>query len=120
MAASVTLTDKSAARVRGGLPWVYAADLTDGPSPSDDVELVALRDRRGAALGTALWSPKSPIPVRVLGPGALVLDRALLADRLDAALARRRSDGYDTAAESGSDSAARLVHGEADGLPGLF
>jgi 23S rRNA (cytosine1962-C5)-methyltransferase len=117
--ACVTLTDKGAARVRGGLPWVYAADLA-GAQPGGEVELVALQDRRGGALGTALWSPKSPIPVRVLGPGTLTLDRELLGARLDAALERRRSDGYEVEARAGSDSAARLVHGEADALPGLI
>jgi 23S rRNA (cytosine1962-C5)-methyltransferase len=122
LAPAVILTDKGAARVRGGRPWVYAADLAgsgSSPPPSDDVELVTLRDRRGTSLGTGLWSPRSPIPVRVLGSGALTLDHVLLRDRLRASLARRRSDGYEVDARVG-ESAARLVHGEADSLPGLI
>jgi 23S rRNA (cytosine1962-C5)-methyltransferase len=116
----VTLTDKGAARVRGGLPWVYAADVV---VPEEDTtkdvanETVELRDKRGARLGTGLWSPKSPIPVRLLGREAVTFDRALLEARLQAALARRRADGYVAGCED--DGAARLVHGEADALPGL-
>lgn len=113
----VTLTDKGAARVRGGLPWVYASDVA--LPCSDDSELCELRDRRGAILGTGLWSGKSPLPIRVLGRSPnLALDEALLSARLDAALARRVVDGYEVSA--GAQSAARLVHGEADGLPGLI
>ena len=48
------------------------------------------------------------------------LDAALLRTRLVAALERRRHDGYEPSAAPGVDSAARLVHGEADGLPGLI
>lgn len=118
MTAIVTLTDKGAARVRGGLPWVYAADLARPHDGDDDV--VELRDRRGATLGTGLWSPRSPVPVRILAREPVTLDRALLSARLAAALARRAADGYEPAARSGGESAARLVHGEADALPGLF
>ncbi len=112
----MTLTDKGAARVRGGLPWVYASDVTQ--PLADEAEVVALCDRRGQALGTALWSPKSPIPVRVLARDAVTLDRSLLATRLDAALVRRGTDGY--VARADAESAARQVHADADRLPGLI
>jgi 23S rRNA (cytosine1962-C5)-methyltransferase len=112
----VTLSDNGAARVRGGLTWVYASDVTERCAP--DVELCTVRDRRGSTLATALYSANSPVPLRVLGRGEVVLDRAFLAMRLDAALARRTRDGYEIHAKT--DSAARLVHGEADGIPGLI
>src|SRR5688572_24485060 len=115
MQASVTLTDKGAARVRGGLPWVYASDVAQAAGASAD--LVELRDRRGTSLGTALWSANSPIPVRVLDRGSVTLDEALLGARVAAALERRRRDGFHTDARDGG--AARLIHGEADALPGL-
>jgi len=108
----VTLTDKGAARVRGGLPWVYASDVSGA---AGEGETCALVDRRGASLGFALWSAKSPIPVRVLGREAIALDDAFFRERIGAAIARRARDGFATAPES----AARLVHAEADGLPGL-
>jgi 23S rRNA (cytosine1962-C5)-methyltransferase len=95
---------------------VYASDVAQPLAA--EAEVVALCDRRGQALGTALWSPKSPIPVRVLARDAVTLDRSLLAARLDAALVRRGTDGY--VARADAESAARLVHGEADLLPGLI
>ncbi len=112
----VILSDKGAARVRGGLPWIYASDVSQGCDEA--AEVCELRDRRGTSLGTALWSAKSPLPLRVLGRGALTLDPALLSLRLDAALARRTRDGYDIGANT--KTAARLVHAEADALPGLI
>src|SRR5450755_414600 len=106
--AKVTLTDKGGARVRGGSPWVYAADVA---KHEGEGELCSLRDRRGD-LGWALWSEKSPIPVRVLGREAGELDENFFTARLAAAIERRRKDGFSFDAES----AARLVHAEADGL----
>ena len=100
--------------MRGGLPWVYAADVVK--HEGDDEDICTLADRRGA-LGSALWSAKSPIPVRVLdrAPEPVVLDAAFFESRLRAAIDRRRTDGYIATGES----AERLVHAEADALPGL-
>lgn len=116
MLPSVTLTDKGAARVRGGLPWVYASDVAQACTA--ETETCELRDRRGTSIGTGLWSARSPVPIRVLARGQVTFDRALLAQRIDAALARRLRDGYEIGGTT--QSAARLIHAEADGLPGLI
>jgi 23S rRNA (cytosine1962-C5)-methyltransferase len=67
-------------------------------------------DRRGKFLGTALYSPRSEIRLRLL----TLEDRSIDADwwpqRLSACLTRRA--GIDA-------TAMRLVHGEGDGLPSL-
>jgi 23S rRNA (cytosine1962-C5)-methyltransferase len=68
-------------------------------------------------LATALWSRRSPIALRVLDRQELRADELerLIEARLVAAQARRRylveGRGWD---------ACRVVHGEADRLPGLF
>ena len=110
---SVKVSPRGAERVRAGHPWVGRADVLEAAAGAGDV--VRVLDRRGALLGTAMASPASPIALRMLGREELALDAALLDARIADAVARRapwvRSEGWD---------AFRVVHGEADLLPGLF
>ncbi|MCB1746076.1 MAG: class I SAM-dependent rRNA methyltransferase [Gammaproteobacteria bacterium] len=95
-------------------PWVFSgavARVDGGPQPGETVEVVAAD---GAFLGRGAYSPRSQIRVRILSfDPAVAVDEALIASRLQHALAYRarqfpvRPDGL------------RLVHGEADGLPGV-
>jgi 23S rRNA (cytosine1962-C5)-methyltransferase len=95
-------------------PWVFSgavARVDGGPQPGDTVEVVS---SDGAFLGRGAYSPRSQIRVRVLSfDDAVAVDEALVGARLREALAYRerlfprRPDGL------------RLVHGEADGLPGV-
>ncbi|HWE29233.1 MAG TPA: methyltransferase, partial [Polyangia bacterium] len=105
----VTVTARGAARLRGGHPWVYAEDIAREASGSDVVRVV---DGRGAMLGTALWAPGARLPLRLIARETVTLDATLLEARVRTAdeLRRRmlpRADAY------------RVVHAEADALPGL-
>jgi 23S rRNA (cytosine1962-C5)-methyltransferase len=111
MKPTAMLSPRGVARLRSGHPWARREDVVRGPEGPGDV--VELRDGRGGFLGTALWSPSSPVAARVLDRGQVELDAALLDARIGAALERRR------ALLPGAD-AYRVVHGEADLLPGLF
>lgn len=110
MSATVVVTEAGAARIRAGHPWVYAKDVRRADGDADVARVV---DGGGRLLATALFSAGAPLPLRILGRGALALDEALLGARIDRALARR-------AALFPHADAYRLVHGEADGLPGLI
>jgi 23S rRNA (cytosine1962-C5)-methyltransferase len=104
----ITVSQRGAARARDGQPWIYRTDvLGDG----GDAEEVTITDERGRDLAVALWvKPPAPIALRVLSPGASAPPfDDLLQDRLAAAVARR-----------GGARLCRLVHAEADGIPGLF
>lgn len=94
-----------------GHPWIYRSDVER--RPDTPAGAVRVRDRRGAELGWALWSPASEISLRLLDrdPGARMDDEWWHA-RIARALARR-------APLAESASAYRLVHGEGDGLPSL-
>jgi 23S rRNA (cytosine1962-C5)-methyltransferase len=105
---AVTLTARGTARVRAGHPWVFAVDVARASDEAGDVARVV--DGRGALLGTALWAPGAQLAVRMLSRGEVTLDAAFLRARIDQALGRRRGIGGD---------AFRVVHGEADLLPGL-
>ncbi len=104
---TVSLTPRGAARVRAGHPWVFAVDVARAADGEGDVARVV--DGRGALLGTALWAAGAQLPIRMLSRGEVRLDGEFLRARLQQALARR----------AGVGDAFRVVHGEADLLPGL-
>jgi 23S rRNA (cytosine1962-C5)-methyltransferase len=112
----VRLLPKTPAQpIRFGTPWVYADQIvldrrTRAIPPGS---IVALEDAERRALGAAAFNPASKIALRLLdrAPGA-VIDRDWLAARLARALTLR---------ETLFDAPFyRLVHAEADGLPGVI
>ncbi len=113
--AVVRLKPKAEARaIRHGFPWVYADELvtdrrTQGLAPG---ALAVLEDGDRRALGLVTVNVKSKIICRMLDRDpAAVIDRAWFAAKLGHALALRARI-YPT-------PFYRLVHAEADGLPGV-
>jgi len=101
-------------RLRRGHPWVYSNEVEMTPAtkalPAGTV--VTVEDAGDEALATALFNPHSLIAVRVLADHPdVAITPAFIAGRLRRALSLREAlvDGpwY------------RLIHAEADGLPGL-
>ncbi|MBL8922298.1 MAG: class I SAM-dependent rRNA methyltransferase [Myxococcaceae bacterium] len=106
------ITKKGVERWKNGHPWIYAADVE---SVGDDVQagdVVRVEDTRGWFLGQALYSKASKISLRWLAWDDTPIDEAVLRARLEAADALRRREYPD-------ETAYRVVHGEADQLPGL-
>lgn len=102
-------------RLRAGAPWVFSNEIAMRPEyrqfpPGGIVRLEAEDGRR---LGTFMFNPHSLIAARLLDrdPDAAI-DRAWLAARLSEAIALRQRL-TDTPYH-------RLVHAEADRLPGLI
>jgi 23S rRNA (cytosine1962-C5)-methyltransferase len=112
-APTVTVTQKGAARARAGHPWIFRADVAAAPPDLASGAEVRVADARQNFVARAFWAVKSPIALRVLSRNDSALDEELLAARLRRALERRR------ALFPGAD-AFRLLHGEADLLPGYF
>jgi 23S rRNA (cytosine1962-C5)-methyltransferase len=110
MTPTVEVNERGAARLRGGNPWVYAPDVTR--RPEGDADVVTVVDGAGRTLGTALYAARGPLPLRLVARDAVDFSPALIEARLLAALSRRR-------ALFPAADAFRVVHGEADGLPGL-
>lgn len=100
-------------RLKSGHPWIYRTDVADvRASPGDRV---LVRGPRGRPLGTALYSDRSQIAIRLLTTDAVERDPAdddLIRHRIEAAVGFRDALGIDA-------TAYRLVHGEADLLPSL-
>ena len=93
-------------------PWVFAGSIASGKA--DPGETVRVEAHDGRFLAWAAYSPSSTIRVRAWSfDAAERIDAAFFARRIERAVALRRRLAIDSDAE-------RLVHGEADGLPGLI
>ncbi|GAB4204649.1 MAG: class I SAM-dependent methyltransferase [Tibeticola sp.] len=93
-------------------PWVYDGAIARGSA--DAGELVRIESADGQFLAWAAYSPASKIRARVWS-----FDEA---ERIDATFLRRRIERAVRARSlMGIDSdGVRLIHGEADGLPGVI
>src|SRR5258708_157615 len=111
MIPSVVISARGEERLRGGHPWIYRADVADVRAAAGDI--VQVRSPRGQALGSALFSDRSQITLRMLTYGETIADESLVRRRIDASIAFRASLAIDA-------TAYRLVHGEADLLPSLI
>ncbi|TQS72599.1 class I SAM-dependent rRNA methyltransferase [Rhodobacteraceae bacterium] len=112
----VRLRPKAEARaIRHGFPWVYADELVvDRRSKAiEPGTLAVLEDAERTPMATVTVNPNSKIICRVMSrdPDA-VIDRAWLVAKLQRAL--------DLRARLYPQPFYRLVHAEADGLPGVI
>ncbi|MFN3076549.1 MAG: class I SAM-dependent rRNA methyltransferase [Alphaproteobacteria bacterium] len=101
-------------RLRRGHPWLFSNEIEMTPEaralPSG--VLVTIIDAGGERLGVGTFNPHSLIAVRLLDrDDSVTITQTFLESRLRAALALR-----DLVVASPS---VRIVHSEADGLPGL-
>lgn len=104
-----------ARRFRGGHPWAFSNEIEMTPEAKalPPGTLVTLIDAGDEKLGVATFNPHSLIAARVLDRDwKRVVDAAFLGERLGAAMALR--DALFGAPYY------RLIHSEADGLPGLI
>ena len=113
--ATVHLLPSHAKRLRQGHPWVYSNELRiDAQAkalPAGDI--VRIVDAGGAPLGCATFNAHSLIAGRLLSRDVdAAIDAGFIGARIEAALALRERL-FDT-------PFYRLVHAEADGLPGLI
>lgn len=107
----VVISARGDDRLRSGHPWIYRADVADVQATAGDI--VQVRNPRGRSLGSALFSDRSQITLRMLSYGETPAAEALVRRRIETAIAFRTSLAIDA-------TAYRLVHGEADLLPSLI
>jgi 23S rRNA (cytosine1962-C5)-methyltransferase len=108
---TVVISSRGEERLQSGHPWIYRGDVANVHAGAGDI--VQVRSPRGRTLGSALYSDRSQIALRLLSYGDAPADLALIRRRLESAIAFRRSLAIDA-------SAYRLVHGESDLLPSLI
>lgn len=95
-------------RIRRGHLWIYSGDLESAPEGTP--VLVRVVDGAGNDLGSAFYSPRSQIRLRLFTRSPEVPSPELLRARIAAAVGRRRD----------RTGACRLVFGEGDLLPGII
>jgi len=102
-------------RIAAGHMWVFSNEVDTASTPLTALTtgaLVQMQSHRGHFLGYAYVNPHALICARIVGRDiAHPVDRALIAQRLEVALALRK--------RLTRDPYYRLVFGESDGLPGL-
>ena len=111
---SVMLMPGRHRRAEGGHPWIYSNEVRMDPGAKalSPGALVTLRRADGSALGVGMFNPHSLLAARLLDRDCgRAIDRRFLAPRIERAL-RLRERLFET-------PYYRLVHAEADGLPGL-
>ena len=111
----VTLSRRGLDRLRSGHVWVYRSDVR-APGALQGGEVVRLVDERGWFAGKAFYGKQSQISVRLLTREEEPIDEAFFARRLEQARALREAAAPDPELRR----AGRVVHGEADLLPGLI
>ena len=111
----VTLSPGGHRRAEGGHPWIYSNEVEMDAAAKAIVpgSLVTLKRADGRALGVAMFNPHTLLAARLLDrDAARPIGRRFIARRLERALKLRerlyKAPYY------------RLVHAEADGLPGLI
>ncbi|HET9599517.1 MAG TPA: class I SAM-dependent rRNA methyltransferase [Anaeromyxobacteraceae bacterium] len=108
----MTITRRGAERLAQAHPWIYRGDVEREPAGLESGDVVAVKDGRGRFLARAFWSARSKIALRIVTREEEPVDEAFFAARIASALALRE-------AVFPGEPSVRLVHGEADLLPGL-
>ena len=111
-AAQLALRKNQDRRVRAGHPWIFSNEIAGLSEKVQDGDIVDVVDHRGAFLGRAYYNKQSLISGRLLTRRREEIDLDFFVHRLQRALAYRESVAPGV-------EALRLVHGEADHLPGL-
>lgn len=104
------VTNRGVARVRAGHPWIYRSDIA--AAAGEPGAVVRVVDRRGDFLGRAFYNPKSQISLRIATREDEPIGETWFRARIQKAIAYRESLRLDA-------DAYRLLHAEADGVPGL-
>jgi 23S rRNA (cytosine1962-C5)-methyltransferase len=110
----VRVSMNAARSVRSGFPWVYRTEL-DLPFEAPAGAVVEVVDAQQVPLGQAFWARASPIALRFVtrkSGASIKIDAGFFEAQMADSLARRRS--------LFSRDAFRVIHGEADGMPGFF
>jgi 23S rRNA (cytosine1962-C5)-methyltransferase len=112
---TVRLRPAKQLRVLNGHPWVFSneIDMDADAKAIAPGAVVRLERHNGGPVGTALFNPHTLIAARMLSRDAdLDVSRAWLAERIERAATLR--------ARLFAEPYYRLLHAEADGLPGLI
>jgi len=107
----VTVSRRGEERVRLGHPWIYRSDIVS--AEAEPGATVRVLGAKGRVIGSALYSSRSEIALRLLTRGHEAADGGTWRSRIQQAVAYRGSLSIDA-------TAYRLIHGEGDLMPSLI
>ncbi|MCX5833540.1 MAG: class I SAM-dependent rRNA methyltransferase [Deltaproteobacteria bacterium] len=108
----VIVKNSTADKITSGFPWIYRNEIMAIEEPVEPGELVRLHARGDAFLGIGYINPLSQITARILSREDRPIDTEFLTGKISKALQKRLELPKVT-------TAYRLIHAEADELPGL-
>ena len=108
---SVVVTPRGVERAKSGHVWIYRSDVAEASAAPGEV--VDVLGPRGRPLGSAFYSDRSQIALRLLTAGGAAVEPGFVRARIDQAIRFREALAIDA-------TAYRLVHGEGDLLPSLI
>jgi len=100
-------------RLLAGHLWIYRNELQGWPTSVEPGDLADVHDSRGHFLGRGYINPRSTIVIRLLARDRAFIDLNFFVHRIREAQAWREK-------MIDARAAYRVVHAEADGLPGLI
>jgi 23S rRNA (cytosine1962-C5)-methyltransferase len=110
---TISLLPRQEGRIRAGHAWVFANEIHGDVAALPAGGVVDVADAKGRFIGRGLANPRSLLAIRMFSREREDLDDvSFWVGRLESALALR-------GAVVPGRTAYRLVHGEADGLPGV-
>lgn len=110
---SVRLKTGEQDRLLAGHPWIYRNAVEGWPPSVEPGDLVDVVDSRGCFVGRGYLNPRSNIAIRLFARDRLPIDQDFFTNRIRQAQVWREQ-------MLGGRSCYRVVHGEADRLPGLI
>jgi len=111
---TVCLQPQKHRRAAGGHPWIYSNEVVMDSAAKNLPRgtIVGFHAHDQKFLGTGSFNPHCLIAGRIFTPHLSVIDEDWIADRIEAALSLRKT--------LVAEPFYRLIHAEADGLPGLI
>lgn len=111
---SIVVKPDRVKKLRNQYPWLFADEIQEVRGAPNAGDVVELQETRGEFIARAFFHPTSHIAARIVTYDATEkINRAFFEKRFERARARRAGAVVNT-------NALRLVHGEADRVPGLI
>lgn len=111
---TIVIVKKGARRLRGGHPWAFRGEITEQGRAGTPGSIVRAVDENGFLVGLGFYNPATLISFRLITRHDEPIDRAFWSRRLTRAQALR------SLVLNPEDDTGRMVHAEADGIPGLI
>lgn len=109
---TVTLKKNEERRLQAGHQWIFSNEIANVTAPPSPGAIMELRSSTGLPLGVGFYNKHSLIAFRHLSRSQV--------DSLPDLVKRRVRSAEDLRSRLGYGSVYRLIHGEADYLPGLI